>query len=200
MKRILLSSLFIVLFAAYASSQTVEGLNVITLRVGDNLPVSPDAGIPHLSLAYEYEFLQDAFDVETLCLGAGASIGYRHYRRTGTYNGFYFEYGDITWSLRATAHYDLLGQLLGLHDDHIDTYATLSLGMEHSRRIYIDRLTGREALNKQGDIKLPAAWSRRLLPGIQAGVRYWFTPNLGAVAEIGFDGFSFVSIGVSTCF
>ena len=199
MTRLLFSLLF-VLFAASVSAQVCEGLNVITLRVGDNGVSSPDAGTPTLSLAYEYEIIEDAFGVQTLCLGAGAHVGYRYYRRSANYSAFYYSYNDIMYSLRATAHYDLLGQLLGMHSDHIDTYATVSLGLEHSYHEYYDKMTGKIALNQKGEVKVPAKWTRRMMPGVQVGCRYWFTPNLGAVAEVGFDGFSFFDAGFSVCF
>ena len=199
MKRIILS-LFIVLLATTVSGQVCEGLNVLTLRVGDNGVSNPDTGTPTLSLAYEYELIEDAFDIETLCLGAGAHVGYRYYRRSGQYSAFYFAYSNIMYSLRAIAHYDILGQLLGMHSDHVDTYAVVSLGVEHSHRDYYDKMIGKIALSQEGEVKVPSAWSRRLMPGLQVGCRYWFTPNVGAVAEVGFDGFSFFNGGLSVCF
>jgi len=199
MKRIFIV-LFTLFVAAGVSAQVCEGLNVITLRVGDNLLSSPDAGTPHMSLAYEYELVTDAFDIESLCLGAGGSVGFCYFRRSLNYPGYYFAYNNVSWALRGTVHYDLLGQLLGMHNDHVDTYATLSLGMEHSRHAYIDKSTGGVALNQEGGVKVPTVWSRRLLPGIQLGVRYWFTPNFGAVAEAGCDGLSFFNVGLSVCF
>lgn len=199
MKRIILSLLSL-LFAAGLSAQVCEGLNVVTFRVGDNSVSSPDAGTPTLSVTYEYEFLEDAFDIESLCLGAGAQFGFRSYRRTLAYSGFYHAYKNLMYALRATAHYDILGEFFGMHSDHIDTYATLSLGMEHTHVRYIDKLTGKRAVTKDGVIRTPDSWRRRMMPGLQLGCRYWFTPNLGAVAEVGFDGFSFINVGISTCF
>ncbi|MCR5139963.1 MAG: hypothetical protein K6B45_07350 [Bacteroidaceae bacterium] len=199
MKRIVLS-LFVLLLAAGASAQVVEGLNVVTLRMGDNGVSSPDAGTPTMSLAYEYELFDDFLDVESLCLGVGGQFGFRHYRRTANFPAFYYTYSDIMYALRGTLHYDILGEFFGMHSDHIDTYATLSLGMEHTHVRYIDKLTGKRAVTKDGVIRTPDSWRRRMMPGLQLGCRYWFTPNLGAVAEVGFDGFSFINVGISTCF
>lgn len=198
MKRIVLS-LFVLLLAAGGSAQVVEGLNVVTLRMGDNIVSSPDAGTPTMSLTYEYELFNDFLDVESLCLGVGGQLGFRHYRRTGQIDTRYFSYNDIMYALRGTLHYDVLGEFFGMHSDHIDTYATLSLGVEHSHGIYLEKSTGKRAAY-EGVLYVPDSWRRRMLPGLQLGCRYWFTPNLGAVAEVGFDVFSFINVGISTCF
>ena len=199
MKRIVLSLLSLLL-AASVSAQVCEGLNVVTFRVGDNSVSSPDAGTPTLSITYEYEFLEDAFDIESLCLGAGAQFGFRSYRRTLAYSGFYHAYKNLMYALRATAHYDILGEFFGMHSDHIDTYATLSFGMEREHHAYREARTNDIAYNKEGNETVPGGWRNLYRPGLQVGCRYWFTPNLGATVEAGFDGFSFFNVGVSACF
>ena len=199
MNRLLLSLLF-VLFATSVSAQVCEGLNVITFRVGDNGVSSPDAGTPTLSLSYEYEIIEDAFGIQTLCLGAGAHIGYRYYRRSLASTMFYHAYSNIIYSLRTTAHYDILGQFFGMHSDHIDTYATVSLGIEHTYRSYHNATTGNIVYLKDGSEYYPSGWRYKVWPGVQVGCRYWFTPNLGVVAEVGFDGFTYFDAGFSVCF
>jgi hypothetical protein len=199
MKRLLLPLLLLI--ATGATAQVCEGLSVVTLQVGDNAFYHPDRGTPHFRLVYEYEFLEDAFDIESLCLGAGATVGYRYTEKDSPLaNELHHTYRDILWSLRATFHYDVLGQFFDMHSPHVDTYAAVSLGMDHSYHRFISSASGTDVVNKDGSLTSVPGWRRSLLPGLVVGGRYWFTPNAGAVVELGYDGYSFANIGLSVCF
>ena len=199
MKRLPIILLVLVL-ALRANAQVYEGLSVINFQIGDNTLWAPDKSTPHFRLTYEYELMTDAFDVESLCIGVGASLGYRYMEKSLNYKEIINQYRCITWALRGTAHYDVLGQFLGMHSDHLDPYATLSIGADHYDHHSFSTATGKETTDLEGNPYIPNQWRYRLVPGLILGCRYWFTPNIGAMAEIGCDGFSFFNIGVSTCF
>jgi hypothetical protein len=95
-----------------------------------------------------------------------------------TYNdGFGFKTNIFYGGLRGSYHF---AKLLNVGNPKFDPYAGLSIGYAN--------------VSYNGDID--AAYSSGLLVGVHAGARYFFTPNIGAFAEVGY-GVAALNLGVS---
>ena len=220
MKR-LFSLLLTVVVALSASAQTTDGLNVFSLRVGDYLPLRNElnASMP-FSLAYEHELVSDAWGFKSLIFGVGGVVGFRNYTNTQCAWGindktglvekhddasydFYHKYNDLLVALRIYAHYDVFGELLDYHSDQVDTYAVLTLGTAFNTFNHLDLRTGGTffpAFDDPNASVVAAQHKASFVPGLQLGCRYWLTPNVGAFAEVGYDGFSIFNGGLQICF
>lgn len=103
-------------------------------------------------------------------ISAGAQIDFysRNYGR--------FRFSSIPIALRGSYH---VNELLNLNNEQIDLYGGLQLG-------YVV-----ESTNLGGDYR-----NGRSLFGVHIGGRYYFKPNLGAFAEVGY-GVAAVKLGVA---
>lgn len=215
-------TLLLALFVAMAASaQTNDGLNVVTLRVGDHMPLMSqyDASLP-ISATYEHELVSDAWGFESLIFGIGGVVGMRNYtfdqcawlknpatglveKNTDGTRSFYHKYDDMLIGLRGYVHYDVLGQLFDLHSDHIDTYAVVMLGVCFNRFSHHDISTGGDFFPVYDDPnahEVATVNGSSFVPGLQLGCRYWITPNIGVTVEAGYDGFSIFNGGLQVCF
>jgi hypothetical protein len=90
------------------------------------------------------------------------------------------------------------GARLGYHPDFgvdkLDTYATLTLGYYSYK--------GKADANYAGLPKAPSTYLdySQFLWGLGGGARYFFTPLIGAYAELGYSALSYVSVGVALKF
>lgn len=215
MKRLtLLLTLLVATLALPA--QICEGLHVVTLRCGDAFTLGNRTSLrAPLSLSAEHCLLMDAFDIESLALGAGVTVGsartdYGYNALPNAEGGyvptdlegapFFVEdtRSHLTMGLQGYVHYDVLGQLLDAHEDQLDTYAVLTVGM-HSIRQTRD-VTRRIGTSPEESAAVSVSHPNRFLMGLQVGARYWALPNFGITLEAGYDGLSVVNIGVNACF
>lgn len=202
MRRSTLFILITVLALTPVTAQTTDHLNVITARIGDNIRLVGESGatLP-VSIAYEHEFCGDALGVESLRFGVGAVVGNGTYYRNHCERdeNLRHHYNDILTAITGTAHYDILGQWFGCHSDHVDTYATFTLGIINERWAHIDP-SGRVVRDPEFTDQTGLVWRQLFAPGLQVGCRYWFIPNFGITAEGGFDGMSVFNFGLQACF
>ena len=215
MKRI--SLLLLVLVTATAlHAQICEGLHIVTLRCGDPLTLGHRTSLrAPLSLSAEHCLLMDAFDIESLALGVGATVGSARtdygynalptstggYEPTDLMGAPYFVNDTrrhLTLGLQGYVHYDVLGQLLDQHDDRIDTYAVLTAGLHSIRQTR--EVTNLRAIETAAASSTEVSHPNRFLMGLQVGCRYWALPNFGVTLEVGYDGLSLFNLGVNACF
>lgn len=120
-------------------------------------------------------------------LSIGGVVGYR--RASYTYDGLYgykWSATDLFVGVRGIYHYQLTPQL--------DTYGGLTVGLWHSSYSWkwndgtpVDfRIGGRDSWTRAGS-------------GLFVGARYYFTDNIGAFGEFGYD-LSLVKVGLSAKF
>ena len=204
MKKLALSFLLLMM-ALGVNAELPEGLQVVSLRMGDVTTLGPYTRVAApVSLAYEYLFLTDAFDVPSLCLGVGAVLGHAAvsttttttYNETGktdtrtTTNRWFF--GGV----KGYVHYNVLS-LFGVDAPQVDTYASLTLGS----RIKKWSWKGENASSTPSEVSSESSTTTRSpMAGLQVGARYYFTPNIGVSLEAGYDGMSIVDFGIVACF
>mgnify|MGYP002620146370 CR=1 FL=1 len=192
-------------FALGAKAQIPEGLHVVALRMGDVTSLGPytNVAVP-TSLAYEYCFAENAFDVPSLCLGVGGVLGHasvstltttvvdgsgRTDTRTETNRWFF-------GGLKGYAHYDVLS-LVGVDAPQIDTYASLTLGTRFKKWTW----KGENAPSASETISSESTvWRRSPMMGLQVGARYFIIPNVGVSLEVGYDGMSILDFGLVASF
>lgn len=212
-------ALFFALLATtmVVQAQVCEGLNIVTLRCGDAFTLGHRTKLrAPLSLSYEHCLMAGAYETEGLALGVGATVGSA--RTDYTYNALVTATGDLsptdlpgaaylvtdtrshlTMGLQGYVHYDVLGQLLDAHNDRVDTYAVLTLGMHSIRQTRVTKpwlFSSPEEYIETTTVTHP----NRVLLGAQLGLRYWALPNCGITLEAGYDGLSVLNIGVNACF
>lgn len=215
MKRISLF-LTVLITSMILHAQICEGLHIVTLRCGDAFTLGRRTSLrAPLSLSAEHCLLTDAFDIESLALGVGAMVGSARtdygynaiplgegqYEPTNLSGAAYFVEDTrrhLTMGLQGYVHYDVLGQLFDAHNDRVDTYTVLTVGMHSIRQTRdVVRLA---ILNSEESPNVSVSHSNHLLMGLQIGTRYWASPNFGITFEAGYDGLSIVNIGVNVCF
>ncbi|MDO7849888.1 hypothetical protein Q5H92_26245 [Hymenobacter sp. M29] len=128
---------------------------------------------PALSVSYERGLLPLGPGV----LGAGLFVGYQG----ATYNfgsGDKWKFTDIVVMLRGAFHYPVLPKL--------DTYGGVGLGLRHAGVSF----EGNSFYN------VGAASSNDVALGLFVGGRYYFTPGIGAFAELGYDQ-TYLKIGLA---
>lgn len=156
------------------------GTSALNLGVGLGSRYSYGAGLfggsssstPALSLSYEH-------GVAALgpgYLGVGGIVGYQG----ASYDlglGDKWRYHDVVVMARGSFHYAFVPKL--------DTYAGLGLGVRYLRSSLDDGTVSASATD--------------LASGLFLGARYYFTPGIGAFAELGYDQ-SFLKVGLSAKF
>ena len=110
-------------------------------------------------------------------LGVGGSFGYSSY--TSGYYGYNWKYTNMVFLASVFYHADVL------KNEKIDTYAKFSLGY-NAGKVKYDGLDGY-------DYRTPTYGG--VVTGSAVGARYFFTPALAAVAEVGW-GFGILRLGL----
>ncbi|MGI4866934.1 MAG: hypothetical protein ACRYFZ_23650 [Janthinobacterium lividum] len=131
---------------------------------------------PAISLSYERGFMQLGPGV----LGLGAFVGYQgaSYDLGG---GDKWKYTDLIVTLRGAFHYPVTPQF--------DAYGGVGLGVRHAGASY----------EGSGYGGVSSSSSNEFASGLFVGGRYFFTPSIGAFAELGYDQ-TFLKIGLSAKF
>ncbi len=137
---------------------------------------------PAVTARYEYG-LSDKIGIGYIGLGGLLSIAGGEFNTVNIDN---VEFSQTLIGPRAAYHFDMV-DLTGNKDwNKIDVYGGAFLGLKFERSKYT--LLGSNERHKDSNTKLAT--------DLFAGIRYAFTPNIGAFGEMGF-GVSYLSIGVS---
>ncbi|MBD2770193.1 hypothetical protein IC235_20095 [Hymenobacter sp. BT664] len=147
------------------------GTNVVNLGIGLGNRYSYGVGFlggstsvgPAISLSYERGIMPLGPGV----LGVGGFVGYQG--ATYSFIGDKWKYTDVTIMVRGAFHYPVLPQL--------DAYGGLGLGLRHAGVSF----EGSSFYNTG------TASANELASGLFAGGRYFFSENIGAFAELGYD-------------
>ncbi|GAB3732471.1 hypothetical protein GCM10027594_14310 [Hymenobacter agri] len=146
------------------------GTNAVNLGVGLGSRYSYALGVfggnssvsPALSVSYERGIIPLGPGV----LGVGGIIGYQS--ASYEYSGFKDKYTDLIVMVRGAFHYPVTPKF--------DAYAGVGIGVRHLG--YSSNYTGPYT----SDYGSTGATS-----GLFVGGRYYFTPSIGAFAELGYD-------------
>jgi hypothetical protein len=131
-----------------------------------------------ISASLEIGLIDDLLDVENLNLGVGGYVGFLTTRQKFSQTSG-LDNTDIIIGGRGALHYPLV--------DKLDTYLGLMLGF----RLYSESTFGvAPSWNKTG-ARVGYNWF--------IGGRYYFTENLGLMAELGY-GVSYINIGLAVKF
>lgn len=170
----LLSSLFVVALLACGTANAQYAQGDKLLNVGVGLAGYYGGGLP-LGASFEYGITPE--------ISVGAQIDFY----TWSYNyGFglgKYRYTFIPVAVRGSYH---VNELLNLNNDKVDLYGGVQLGY------YISSYSG-DGFAGTG---FNNAYGNQVLFGIHLGGKYYFKPNLGAFAEVGY-GVSAVKLGVA---
>ncbi|UOQ99429.1 hypothetical protein MUN81_08010 [Hymenobacter sp. 5317J-9] len=132
---------------------------------------------PALSVSYERGILEVGPGV----VGVGGFVGYQG--ATYDFGGNdRWKFTDIIVTLRGTFHYPVAEQF--------DAYGGVNLGMRHASASF-------EGSSIYGS--LGSASANEVAAGLFVGGRYFFTPSIGAFAELGYDQ-TYLKIGVAAKF
>lgn len=138
---------------------------------------------PLLNLSIEHGIIDN---VGPGVISVGGNFGFR--RATYDYgfggSSYKWSWTDIYVGARGAYHYDLLG------NDKVDTYAGLGIGA----RIW--KFT--DPYSDQFNYSYHSSGTD-IVSGLFAGARYYFTPNIGAFAEFGYD-IALLKLGLSAKF
>jgi len=161
-----------------------EGTNALNLGIGIGSVYSFGAGYfggsssvsPALSISYE----RGIRPIGPGILGIGGFVGYQgaSYDLGG---GDKIKYRDILVTVRGAFHYPVTPEF--------DAYGGVGIGIRHGSTSY------------EGDYfdALGSSSYNDFVTGIFAGGRYFFTDNIGAFGEVGYDQ-SFLKVGLTARF
>ena len=172
--------------AAAASTGPFEvGTNALNVGIGLGNRYGYGAGVfggsssvsPAISLSFERGILPLGPGV----LGVGAFVGYQgaSYDLGG---GDKFKYTDVIVMLRGAFHYPVTPEF--------DAYGGVGLGVRHAGVSF-------EGNSVYG--ALGTASANELASGLFVGGRYFFTPGIGAFAELGYDQ-TYLKVGLAAKF
>jgi hypothetical protein len=160
------------------------GTNVVNLGIGLGNRYGYGTGFlggsssvsPALSVSYERGILPLGPGV----LGVGAFVGYQG----ASYDlgsGDKWQYTDIIVTLRGAFHYPFL--------ENLDAYGGVGVGLRHAGVSF-------EGSNVYD---IGSTSGNEVAAGLFVGGRYFFTPGIGAFAELGYDQ-TYLKIGLSAKF
>jgi hypothetical protein len=157
----------------------VIGTNALNLGIGLGNRYGYGAGssvAPAISLSYERGVVALGPGV----LGVGAYVGYQgaHYDLG---SGDKWKYSDVLVLVRGAFHYPVAPQF--------DAYGGLGLGVRHAG----------VSFEGGGLAGLGTASATDVTAGLFVGGRYFFSPRVGAFAEVGYDQ-TFLKLGVAAKF
>jgi hypothetical protein len=135
---------------------------------------------PAISASVEYGVMDDII-VEKMTLGVGGIIGYSASKTKYSYfsEDYGWKYSYLTLGLRGAMHYPLV--------ENFDVHAGVILGFNVI------------SSNYYGDDTYASSYSAESsspIAGAYIGGRYYFTPNIAAMAELGY-GISVLNIGLA---
>ena|GEM_PF-537956 len=161
-------------------SACVEPGNILTnVGVGFGSPVIGDVVIPPIQASVEYVLPIAGFPTSF-----GGLIGIT----TSSYDTIWskYDYTGIAFGGRASWHFNI-----GI--DNLDTYSSLTLGY-FSFSMKDTPKAGYEDLPK-----IETDYSQ-FYYGVNVGVRYFFTPVIGASVEVGYSALSYIAAGLTLKF
>jgi len=133
---------------------------------------------PPLSASVEYGVMDDII-VEKMTLGVGGIIGYSSSKYRYSSLNYGWDYSYLTIGLRGAMHYPLV--------ENFDVHAGVILGFNVISNSYYGDNTY---------VGSNSAASSAPIAGAYIGGRYYFTPNIAAMAELGY-GISVLNIGLA---
>lgn len=140
---------------------------------------------PAVTARYEYG-LSDKIGIGYIGVGGLLSIAGGKYNSPIMSETVSYEFSQTLIGPRAAYHFDMV-DLTGNKDwNKLDLYGGAFLGLKFESAKYTDPITDKKFKDN----------NTKLATDIFAGIRYAFTPNIGAFGEIGF-GVSYLSVGVS---
>ena len=146
----------------------------LSIGLGSSVYAGLGGGIPPVGASFEYGVKDNLFN-EKSHLGIGGYAGFTS--ASQDIMGMKIAYSSIIIGARGVVHYDLV--------DNLDTYGGVLLGYN----IASSKVTGRTLPIT------PASYGGLVYAGF-VGARYYFTPKLAAMAELGY-GIALLNIGVS---
>jgi hypothetical protein len=161
-----------------------EGTNALNLGIGIGSVYSFGAGFfggsssvsPAISVSYE----RGIRPIGPGILGIGGYVGYQgaSYDLGG---GDKIKYSDILVTVRGAFHYPVTAEF--------DAYGGVAIGVRHGSTSYEGDFFEDVASDSYNDF----------VTGVFAGGRYFFTDNIGAFGEVGYDQ-SFLKVGLTAKF
>ncbi len=179
MKKILVTLFAVFTFTALTVAQNTtfeKGTSVVSAGVGigsNYYGLGYSMVIPQVFASYEYGIMDNLFSNGKGAIGVGGLIGYTS--AAWKYAGASYNINYLTFATRGALHYEFV--------ENLDTYGGISLGYY--------------AVNHSMGNEIP--WTGRsgaFLWELNVGARYYFTPNLAGMAEVGY-GISALNIGIS---
>ncbi|GAA4382536.1 hypothetical protein [Hymenobacter koreensis] len=170
-----------------ATNNFVKGSTAINLGVGLGLGYGYYGGslkaTPAMSLSVERGFIEG---LGPGTIGIGALIGYKGYSYDYGGSQYKAKWTNLLVSARGTYHYNIL------ENPKLDTYAGISVGvrMQTWKDTYYDNTPG---------LKDYSSSSAYVTSGFFIGGRYFFTDNIGAFSEIGYD-MNYLKLGLTAKF
>ncbi|MCB2376335.1 hypothetical protein LGH70_01990 [Hymenobacter sp. BT635] len=163
-----------------------KGSTVANLGIGVGLGYGYYGTIkstPAMSLSVERGIVEG---VGPGTIGIGGLVGYKAYHYDYPGSSYKSKWTNIIVSARGTYHYNVL------QNAKLDTYGGISLGVRIQKwsDSYYDDVPELKGYN---------ASSAYLTTGVFVGARYFFTNNIGAFTELGYD-MNYLKLGVSAKF
>ncbi|MDR1499901.1 MAG: hypothetical protein LBI58_02865 [Tannerellaceae bacterium] len=169
MKRLIILGFLSLFVATGAGAQEIfaKGASIVNIGVGLG------ANIP-VEASYEYSVVDGLIDGDNGSVGIGGYLAY--YGHSESFIGGKLSYNDIVIGARGAFHYQFV--------DKLDTYAGLMLGYDVASSKW------------SGSGAAVSASGSAFAPSVFVGARYYFTPAVGAYAEMGY-GIAYLSVGVA---
>ncbi len=187
MKKIIISFIAIstLAFTTLSAQESTfnKGSKVINASIGLGSILHSGLGystkVPPVSASFELG-IKDDFLTEKLTLGLGAYMGYSKYSWDyGIYN-WGWNYSTIIIGARAAVHYPLI--------EKFDTYGGVMVGVNITTSTEFGSNSGTGYYTNTGGTGLAYSF--------YIGGRYYFTPNIAALGEIGY-GISYLNLGLA---
>jgi opacity protein-like surface antigen len=186
MKRFVLPAILAIFAVSFANAQDVFQKDDLVFNAGIGLNNSLYSGtgykstLPPISISGEYGVAENLINGDNGSIGVGGYLGYTsaEFKRSVLGTDFGWKYSSLIIGARGAFHYQLV--------DDLDTYASVMLGYN----VVSAKSIGEE------NLALGKASASAFSSSFFLGARYWFTPGLGAFAELGY-GISNVNIGVT---
>ena len=170
-KKVLAAALLFAGMAGAAQAQEVFGKGDKALNIGIGLGSTiSGTTIPPITASLDFGVADRLINGNNGSISVGGLVGY-----AGSYNDY------------ATVHYAIVGARGAFHYqfvDKLDTYAGLLLGYRHAR------------VNWKNDIINGSVGASEIALGGYLGARYFFTPKIGAFAELGYS-IAYANVGVT---